>query len=67
MSINVHKLLNVCLLTLISHQNFGSGTSCLLLRTAAYIRGYFRLDFIMEANNMNPDQTAPKEQSDLGS
>ena len=26
----------------------------------------FRLDFIMEANTLNPDQTAPKEQSDLG-
>ena len=26
----------------------------------------FRIDFIMEANTMNPDQTAPKEQSDLG-
>ena len=24
-----------------------------------------RLDFFMEANNMNPDQTAPREQSDL--
>ena len=23
-------------------------------------------DFFMEANNTNPDQTAPKEQSDLG-
>ena len=23
-------------------------------------------NFVMEANTMNPDQTAPKEQSDLG-
>ena len=27
---------------------------------------YFRLDFILEVNTMNQDQTAPKEQSDLG-
>ena len=34
---------------------------------AANTQVHFRLDFIMEANNMNPDQTAPKgEQSDLG-
>ena len=26
----------------------------------------FRLNFLMEANTMNPDQTAPWEQSDLG-
>ena len=25
-----------------------------------------RLDFFKDANNMNPGQTAPKEQSDLG-
>ena len=31
--------------------------------SAAYILIYFRLDFFMEANNMNPDQT---KQSDLG-
>ena len=31
---------------------------------AAYIHVHFRLDFIIEANTMNPDQTAPK--SDLG-
>ena len=30
------------------------------------IQVHFRLDFFMEANNMNPDQTAPKEQSDQG-
>ena len=33
---------------------------------AAYIQVHFRLDFFMESNNMNPDQTAPREQSDLG-
>ena len=31
------------------------------------IQMHFRLDFIMEANTMNPDQTAPWEQSDPGS
>ena len=34
--------------------------------SVAYINVYFRLDCFMEANNMKPDQTAPKEQSDLG-
>ena len=34
--------------------------------SAAYIQVYFRLNFVMEANTMNPDQTAPWEQSDLG-
>ena len=29
--------------------------------SAAYIQVHFRLDFFMEANNMNPYQTAPKE------
>ena len=28
--------------------------------SAAYIQVNFRLQFFMEANNMNPDQTAPK-------
>ena len=28
---------------------------------------HLRLDFFMEAIKMNPDQTAPREQSDLGS
>ena len=28
--------------------------------SATYIHGHFRLDFFMEANSMNPDQTAPK-------
>ena len=32
--------------------------------SAAYIQVHFRLDNFMEANNMNPDQTALK--SDLG-
>ena len=27
--------------------------------SAAYIGVYFKLDFFMEANNMNPDQSAP--------
>ena len=31
-----------------------------------YIQVHSRLDFIMKANTMNPDQTAPEEQSDLG-
>ena len=35
--------------------------------SSAYIQVHFRPDFFMEANNMNPDQTAPWEQSDLGS
>ena len=34
---------------------------CLLFTSAAYIQEHFRLDFIMEANNMNLDQTAPKD------
>ena len=31
------------------------------------IQMHFRLDFIMEANSMSPDHTAPLEKSDLGS
>ena len=31
-----------------------------------YIQMHLRLDFFKEANNMNSDQTAPKEQFDLG-
>ena len=31
---------------------------CLLFTSAAYIQVYFRLDFIMDANTMNPDHTA---------
>ena len=34
--------------------------------SAAYIQVHFSLDFIMEAKTMNQDQTAPREQSDLG-
>ena len=34
--------------------------------SAAYILVHLRLDFFMEAINMNPDQTAPVVQSDLG-
>ena len=34
---------------------------CLLFMSAAYIQVYFRLDFIVEANTMNPDQTATKK------
>ena len=45
-----------------------------LLTYAANTQVHLRLDFILEANNMNPDQTAPlvllslirSEQSDLG-
>ena len=29
--------------------------------SAAYIQMHFRIDFFMEANNVNLDQTAPKE------
>ena len=39
------------------------------MMSAAYIQHvqvHFRQDLIMEANTMNPDQTAPREQSDLG-
>ena len=32
----------------------------LLFTSAAYIQIHLKLDFIMEANTMNPDQTAPK-------
>ena len=45
--------------------SFLSWKCCLLFRPAAYIQVHFKLDFIMEANTMDPDQTAPKEQSDL--
>ena len=31
---------------------------CLLSMNAAYIQEHFRINFIMEANTMNPDQTA---------
>ena len=32
--------------------------------SAAYIEVHFGLDFIIEANILNPDQPAPREQSD---
>ena len=32
---------------------------CLLFSSAAYIQVHFRLDFILDANAMNPDQTVP--------
>ena len=35
--------------------------------STANIQVYFRQNLNMEANNMNPDQTAPLEQSVLGS
>ena len=31
----------------------------MLFTSVAYNQEQFRLDFIMEANTMNPDQTAP--------
>ena len=31
----------------------------MLFTSAEYIQMHFRLDFIIEANNMNPDQPAP--------
>ena len=34
--------------------------------SAAYTKVHFRLEFFMEANNINPDQAAPLGQSDLG-
>ena len=33
---------------------------CLLFTSAAYIQVHLKLDFFVEANNMNPDQTVPK-------
>ena len=38
----------------------------LKMMSATYIKAHLRQDNIMEANTMNPDQTAPREQSDLG-
>ena len=38
----------------------------LKMMSAAYIQVHFRHDLIMEANTMNPNQTAPREQPDLG-
>ena len=34
--------------------------------SAAYIQVHFRGDLIMEMNNITPDHTASREQSDLG-
>ena len=31
--------------------------------SVAYIQVHFRVDFIIEANTINPDQTAPKDQT----
>ena len=39
---------------------------CLLFTSAAYIQVQFRLDFIKEANTMNPNQTVPMGATDLG-
>ena len=38
---------------------------CLLFMSAAYIQVQFRLDFNMEANNINPNQTAIRSGSIL--
>ena len=46
--------------------SFLSWKCCLLFTSVAYIQKHLKPDFIMEANTMNPDQTAPKEQSNLG-
>ena len=35
--------------------------------SAANIDMYFRLEFFMDVKNMNPDQSTPWEQTDLGS
>ena len=37
-----------------------------ILTSAAYIQVHFRLDFTMDANTINPDQTAPWQQSNQG-
>ena len=49
----------VAILILTSSHYFLSRKCCLLFTTAAYIQANFRLDFSMEVNTMNPDQTAP--------
>ena len=33
--------------------------------SAVYIQVHLRLDFFMEANSMNPDQTGPNQQSNI--
>ena len=40
--------------------SYGHISSFVLKMSAAYIQVHLRLDFFMEASNMNPDQTAPK-------
>ena len=35
-------------------------TFFVMKKSAAYIEVHFRLDFFLDANNMNPDRTAPK-------
>ena len=42
---------------------FSSWKCCLLFTYAAYIELHFRLDFIMKANTMSPDQIAPSGSS----
>ena len=39
----------------------------LIFTSAAYIQVHFRLNFIMEATTMNPDQTPPMEAVRSGS
>ena len=42
---------------------------CIYFSSAAYMHAYHifhQIIFTIPANNMNPDQTAPMEQSDLG-
>ena len=40
---------------------------CLLFKPAAYFQMHFRHDFLKHANNVNPDQTGPWDQSDQSS
>ena len=49
------KLLTLILLILFP------GKCCLFIRSAAYIKMHLGPTFIMEANTLNPDQTAPKD------
>ena len=46
--------------------NFCNENVVCFIKFAVYIQVHFRLDLIMEANNVSPDQTAPKEQSVMG-
>ena len=54
----VEKPGNLMLLTLIPPL-FLSWKGYPLFTSAAYIQVHFRLDYFMEANNINPDETAP--------